>query len=143
MSYPEPRYDGDTGLTEATFRPAGHQPEVTYASGGTAHYLATGELTRRPVRALPLGDGRDARWPGPHFHRTISESFFVLAGTVQLYDGIRWTAATAGDFLFVPEGGIHAFRNDDGPASMLILFAPARRARTTSRRSPGSAGGWS
>jgi hypothetical protein len=24
----------------------------------------------------------------------------------------------------VPEGGIHAFRNADGPASMLILFAP-------------------
>ena len=24
----------------------------------------------------------------------------------------------------MPEGGIHAFRNDDGPASMLILFAP-------------------
>jgi oxalate decarboxylase/phosphoglucose isomerase-like protein (cupin superfamily) len=31
----------------------------------------------------------------------------------------------AGDFLYVPEGGIHAFRNESGePASMLILFAP-------------------
>ncbi|HEY6594335.1 MAG TPA: cupin, partial [Asanoa sp.] len=30
-----------------------------------------------------------------------------------------------GDFLYVPEGGIHAFRNESGePASMLILFAP-------------------
>jgi hypothetical protein len=27
--------------------------------------------------------------------------------------------------MFVPEGGIHGFRNDSGePASMLILFAP-------------------
>ncbi len=33
--------------------------------------------------------------------------------------------ATAGDFLYVPRGGIHAFSNDaDEPASMLILFAP-------------------
>jgi len=33
--------------------------------------------------------------------------------------------ATAGDFLYVPKGGIHAFSNDaDEPASMLILFAP-------------------
>ena len=124
MSYPEPRYDGDTGLTEATFRPVGHQPEVTYASGGTAHYLATGELTRGQFGLYRWEMAATPGGPGPHFHRTISESFFVLAGTVQLYDGIRWTAATAGDFLFVPEGGIHAFRNDDGPASMLILFAP-------------------
>jgi len=63
--------------------------------------------------------------PDPHFHKTISESFFMLSGEVRLYDGERWIGATAGDFLYVPEGGIHAFRNKSGePASMLILFAP-------------------
>ncbi|MGZ6804422.1 MAG: cupin domain-containing protein, partial [Nocardioidaceae bacterium] len=63
--------------------------------------------------------------PAPHFHRTMSESFFVLAGTVRLYDGRAWSDATPGDFFFVPEGGIHAFRNESGAeASMLILFAP-------------------
>ncbi len=31
----------------------------------------------------------------------------------------------SGDFAYVPEGGLHAFRNESGkPASMLILFAP-------------------
>jgi oxalate decarboxylase/phosphoglucose isomerase-like protein (cupin superfamily) len=49
----------------------------------------------------------------------------VLAGTVRLGEGTTWRAATAGDYLYVPEGGVHAFRNDsDAPASMLILFAP-------------------
>jgi len=49
----------------------------------------------------------------------------VLSGEVRLYDGERWIGATAGDFLYVPEGGIHGFRNESGePASMLILFAP-------------------
>jgi mannose-6-phosphate isomerase-like protein (cupin superfamily) len=63
--------------------------------------------------------------PGPHFHKTFSESFFILSGTVRLYDGARWVDATTGDFLHVPEGGVHAFRNEsDAPASMLILFAP-------------------
>jgi mannose-6-phosphate isomerase-like protein (cupin superfamily) len=63
--------------------------------------------------------------PGPHFHRSITESFFVLSGTVRLYDGARWVDATPGDFLFVPEGGLHAFRNESGePASMLLLFTP-------------------
>ena len=63
--------------------------------------------------------------PEPHFHRTISESFYVLTGTIRLYDGKEWIDGKPDDFLFVPEGGIHAFRNESGePAAMLILFAP-------------------
>lgn len=55
----------------------------------------------------------------------MSESFFILSGKVQLFNGESWIAATEGDFLYVPEGGVHAFHNDSGePASMLILFAP-------------------
>jgi quercetin dioxygenase-like cupin family protein len=49
----------------------------------------------------------------------------VLAGSVRLFDGVRWIDASAGDFLFVPEGGVHGFRNESGePASMLLLFTP-------------------
>jgi len=125
VSYPEVRYLGEPGLVNATFRPADHEPDVRYPSGGTAHYLATGESTggqfglyRWEMAAQPSG-------PEPHFHRTISESFFVLSGTVRLFDGERWIDGRPGDFVFVPEGGIHAFRNESGePASMLILFAP-------------------
>jgi quercetin dioxygenase-like cupin family protein len=125
VSYPEPRYDGESGLSNASFRPADHEPEIRYRSGGTAHYLATGESTnggfglyRWEMATAPSG-------PEPHFHRTISESFYVLAGTIRLYDGRRWIEGRPGDFLFVPEGGIHAFRNESGdPASMLILFVP-------------------
>ena len=98
---------------------------MTYASGGTAHYLATGELTRGQFGLYRWEMAATPGGPGPHFHRTISESFFVLAGTVQLYDGTRWTAATTGDFLFVPEGGHpRASGTTMAPASMLILFAP-------------------
>src|SRR6266704_3010240 len=80
--------------------------------------------------------------PGPHFHRTISESFYMLSGTISLFDGKRWIDGAPGDFLFVPEGGIHAFSNESGePASMLILFAPGapREAyfETTSRLAAG------
>ena len=125
MSYPEPRYDGEPGMANARFRPADHAPELTNPSGGTAHYLATGESTggqfglyRWEMAAAPSG-------PKPHFHRTISESFYVLSGTILLFDGTAWIDGEPGDFLFVPEGGIHAFRNESGePATMLILFAP-------------------
>jgi uncharacterized RmlC-like cupin family protein len=63
--------------------------------------------------------------PSAHFHRTFSESFYILDGTVHLYDGATWNAARPGDFLYVPEGGVHGFRNiSDAAASMLIMFAP-------------------
>jgi quercetin dioxygenase-like cupin family protein len=142
VTYPEPRYLGDAGEVSASYRPSGDEPELTYRTGNTVDYLATGASTngqfglyRWEMAAPPSG-------PEPHFHRTISESFYVLSGTVRLYDGKRWTDGRAGDFLFVPEGGIHAFRNESGEAaSMLILFAPGAPREdyfeTTARMSDG------
>lgn len=125
MSYPPIRYREEAGQVSGHFRGAAEPPELTTAVGGTVHYLATGAgtagefgLYRWEMPAVPSG-------PAPHFHRTISESFYVLSGTVRLYDGARWVDAKPGDFLFVPQGGIHAFRNESGePASMLLLFTP-------------------
>ena len=49
----------------------------------------------------------------------------MLEGTVRLYNGETWIDAVKGDFLYVPQGGIHAFSNESGAvARMLILFAP-------------------
>ena len=49
----------------------------------------------------------------------------MLSGVVRLYDGTDWVESHPGDFAYVPEGGLHGFRNESGaPASMLILFAP-------------------
>lgn len=124
MSYPPPRYHGDTGEVSATYRPAGHEPELVM-SAGTAGYLATGASTNGQFGLYRWHMAGPRSGPEPHFHKTISESFFVLDGTVRLFDGVQWLDATAGDFLFVPEGGIHGFRNESGlPATMLLLFAP-------------------
>ena len=72
------------------------------------------------VDIAPAGGG-----PGPHFHRAMSEAFFVLSGTMKLYDGNDWIDGHPHDFLYVPPGGIHGFRNEaDEPASVLMLFAP-------------------
>ena len=125
MSYPDARYLGDTGEISAVLRRAHAEPELQVGRGGSASYLATGASTNGRFGLYRWDMGPEPSGPGTHFHRTISESFFVLSGTVRLFDGESWTDATAGDFLFVPEGGLHAFRNDSGePASMLILFAP-------------------
>ncbi len=125
MSYPEPVYLGEKGEASATYRPNEHEPELVYPNGTRGHYLARGDMThglfglyRWEMPAEPSG-------PGPHFHRTITESFYVLAGHVRIYDGREWIETEPGDFIHVPEGGVHGFRNESGaPAAMLIHFAP-------------------
>ncbi|GGQ11903.1 cupin domain-containing protein [Streptosporangium pseudovulgare] len=125
MTYPEPRYLGADGEISATYRPAGHEPELTYHSGNTVHYLATGATTDGRFGLYRWEMGPQPSGPSAHFHRSISESFFILAGSVRIYDGTRWIDTAPGDFVHVPEGGIHAFRNESGePASMLLHFAP-------------------
>lgn len=64
--------------------------------------------------------------PGPHLHRTFAESFVVLDGEVELYDGVRWSVGRPSDHLLVPEGVVHAFRHTtDEPASLLLVSTPA------------------
>jgi len=124
MSYPDPRYLGETGEPSAWFRPASTPPDLP-RPGGAAHYLATGAQTDGRFGLYRWDMGPEPSGAMPHFHRTISESFFVLSGVVRLYDGTEWVDSGPGDFAYVPEGGVHGFRNESGEdASLLILFAP-------------------
>jgi mannose-6-phosphate isomerase-like protein (cupin superfamily) len=125
MSYPEPKYFGSSGEASASLRRTDHEPELVNVSGVRGHYLATGRSTRGEFGLYRWEMPPEAGGPKPHFHRTITESFYILDGTVSVYDGRAWVDAEAGDFLTVPEGGIHGFRNESSaPASMLILFTP-------------------
>lgn len=125
MSYPEPRYFGETGEVNAHFRPAAHPAELAFANGGSADYLATGASTGGKFGLYQWNMSARRSGPDPHFHKTISESFYILSGTVRIYNGTEWIDTEPGDFVHVPEGGVHGFRNESGePASMLLLFAP-------------------
>jgi mannose-6-phosphate isomerase-like protein (cupin superfamily) len=122
--YPPSRFAGEPEVS-ATLR-RGDDPADYDAFGLIQyHYLANqqktdGDYGLYRVDIAPRGGG-----PGPHFHRAMSEAFFVLSGTIELYDGTDWTDGRTNDFLFVPPGGIHGFRNvADEPTSVLMLFAP-------------------
>ncbi|WP_067180186.1 cupin domain-containing protein [Microtetraspora niveoalba] len=128
MSYPQPRYLGETGENSGVFRLGSTPPDLRMRPDGRGtglHYLATGASTGGHFGLYRWDMDPQPSGPSPHFHRTMTESFYVLSGTIRLYNGERWVDGTQGDFLFVPEGGIHAFRNESGePASMLLLFTP-------------------
>ena len=88
-------------------------------------HLATGATTDGSFGLYRWVMTGEPTGPAPHFHRTMHESFYVLEGSVKLYDGSGWVSAKSGDFLHVPPGGLHGFRNESGrTVSMLILFTP-------------------
>lgn len=123
--YPDPRYHGEGGEPSATFRASGTPPELEYPNGTRVRYLASGAATGGLFGLFRWEMGPAASGPGPHFHRTIAESFYILDGAMRLFDGRAWIDASPGDWLHVPPGGIHGFRNESGaPATMLIHFAP-------------------
>lgn len=123
--YPPPRYTELVGTRSAWWRRRDAAHDIDYASGGSCDYLATGAATHGDYGLYRWNMAPRKNGPDPHFHRAVTESFFVLEGTVQIYDGSGWTEARVGDFCFVAEGGVHGFRNQsDEPSSMLILFSP-------------------
>ncbi len=123
MSYPDPVYFG-TGDVLASYRPADTPPDL-HRPGGATSYLASGATTGGRFGLYRWNMGPEPAGAEPHYHRTFSESFFLVSGTVKLFDGKTWQNGQPGDFVYVPEGGLHGFRNESGaPASLLILFAP-------------------
>lgn len=123
--YPKQVYMGTEGEVNANFHPAGSPANVGTAGKDAIHYLASTTTTRGEFGLYRVEMSARAGGPKTHFHKRISESFFILSGTVRLFNGDTWIEAEQGDFLHVPQGGLHAFRNDsDAPADMLLLFTP-------------------
>lgn len=119
-------FEHTDGEISAVYRPLARVADLV---GPTASmtFLAPGSLTRRQFGIFRRDMKPHAGGPDAHIHQTFSESFYILEGSVRMYDGRDWVEAKAGDFLYVPKGGIHAFRADsDKPASMLIMFAPGK-----------------
>lgn len=118
-------YTGADGALSAVRVGADEAPGLVLPPSTTARFVATGATTGGRFGLFRWEMGPRAGGATPHFHRTFSESFYVLSGTVRIFDGRSWVDCVAGDFVHVPEGGVHGFSNDaDAPASMLILFAP-------------------
>ncbi len=118
--YPPATYDGEGEVSAWMHSPGA--PD-TWIGDVRCEYLATGAQTAGRFGLYRWTFGEKESGPGLHFHRTISEQFYVLDGEVSIHDGRDWRTARAGDFAYVPEGGIHGFRGGGG-ASMLLMFAP-------------------
>ena len=109
---------------QAKFVPAGTGP-MYCGPGDRVSFLVTGAESSGGcfiVEGLAAPGGG----PPPHIHHPQDESFFILEGTITLQAGGTTIHAKPGDFIHVPRGTVHTFRNDgDQPAKALVVISPA------------------
>lgn len=77
--YPPETYHGEGGEVSAWIRRGDDPPEITYRDGGTCEYIATGDQTAGRFGLYRWTFGEVETGPDPHFHRSISEQFYVLS----------------------------------------------------------------
>ncbi len=63
--------------------------------------------------------------PAPHVHRSGSETFYVVDGTLEMLAGAKTIKAVAGTCVHVPAGAVHTFSNPGpGPVRFLQIVSP-------------------
>jgi len=89
---------------------------LTGAQSGGACFIVEG--------MAPPGGG-----PPPHIHHFEDESFYILQGTVTMQAAGRTFQVSPGDFVHIPRGTVHSFRNDGKvDARALVMVSPAGEA---------------
>jgi quercetin dioxygenase-like cupin family protein len=112
------------GARRAFHRP-GNTGVVYWGPGDCGAFLATGADTngayfQADVTVLPGGG------PPPHIHHREDETFYIVEGSLEIHLGDVTAVGRPGDYVNVPRGTVHAFRNvGEHPARMLITFVPA------------------
>jgi quercetin dioxygenase-like cupin family protein len=106
-----------------------HRAHTTGASywgpGDLYTFLVTGEESGGAyfsmLAVVPPNGG-----PPLHIHRHEDETFYVLQGTPTFWLGDDRIVAGPGDFVNVPKGVRHCFRNlSDQPVEMILTFTPS------------------
>ena len=87
LQYPEPRYHGDRGEVNASFRTADTPPDLTSPGGDAYRYLATYESTGGEYGLYKVDLAALATGAKTHFHKAMSEAFYVLSGKLELFNG--------------------------------------------------------
>jgi quercetin dioxygenase-like cupin family protein len=96
-----------------------------WGPGDLYTFLVTGEESGGAyfsmLAVVPPGGG-----PPPHTHAEEDETFYVLEGTPTFRLGDERILAGPGDFVNVPRGVLHCFRNlSDAPVRMILTFTPS------------------
>jgi quercetin dioxygenase-like cupin family protein len=125
MSLPFPNSEDPRYTTSgAVYVPAG-DGVTKWFSGDVYTIKASHESTNGSLglveATVPPGGG-----PVAHAHTRTDEAFYLLSGELEILDGARTFIARTGDFVFIPRGIRHRFKNTGRHATkVLFMFTPA------------------
>jgi len=93
--------------------------------GDRVSFLATGAVTHGSCFIIE-GLAAPGGGPPPHLHHYEDESFYMLEGNITFQAGGQTIHAKPGDFIHVPRGTVHSFKNEGKvPATALVIISPA------------------
>ena len=109
---------------QVKYLPAGTGPAYG-GPGDQITFLITGEQTGGAFFmaevSVPPGGG-----PPPHIHRREDEMFYAQQGSLTVQVGGRTLHASPGDFVYLPRGVMHCFKNTGNvDAKFLMVATPA------------------
>ena len=104
---------------------AGQGPVIQHTAPGRSFTLKlqngeTAESVMMFEEVAPVGTVTDF-----HTHHASDEIAYVLSGEIEILDGSSKLLARAGDFVFIPRGIRHRFKNTGvHGARLLFMFTP-------------------
>ena len=98
--------------------------EARWVMGALFTYLVTGVESGGSYFTLIVDVGPE-QGPPPHIHHREEEQFYVLDGQLTYSIGDQTFQVSTGDFIHIPRGTVHSFRNGPRPSRLLATFAPA------------------
>jgi quercetin dioxygenase-like cupin family protein len=98
--------------------------EAYWVMGTLFTYLVTGAGSGGSYFTLLVDVGPEAG-PPPHIHHLEEEQFYVLDGQLTYSVGDQMFEVSTGDFIHIPRGTVHSFKNGPRPSRLLATFAPA------------------
>ena len=98
--------------------------EAYWIMGGLFTYLVTGAESAGSYFTLIVDVGPEAG-PPPHIHHLEEEQFYVLEGKLTYSVGDQTFEVNTGDFIHIPRGTVHSFKNGPRPSRLLATFSPA------------------
>lgn len=98
--------------------------EAYWIMGTLFTYLVTGADSEGRYFTVIVDLGPE-QGPPPHIHHLEEEQFYILDGELTYSVGDQTFALSTGDFIHIPRGTVHSFKNGPKPSRLLATFAPA------------------
>ena len=114
--------------------------EVFHMGQGYSRKLISPDTGARDI-TLNYSVFQDGQEFPQHFHEVSADIFIVLAGSVSVREGDKYTPIHEGEFAYIPPGEVHGTVNDiPGEATLISFQCPPDPALYSGDRDPAKTG---